>query len=281
MTYQEILQAEKYLEEISSLQKMAINGEPIWEEISNLDDRICTSFDKYAPVGIDWQYINYGDHYGNDCIELVPILDIMTTALQALLNKEPQYGTIKMVQCDLDRCASCLGGNERDLILELVPKYSCFIKFDKSIYTYIEKNNELLFDDRTVQIFKAVVGNLRFYLEDLTVPKRITTAKEKTPPVQVINTQNNTQTVLVKLEIDIDNCLKELDDCETLSAEELDEIKVQLADMQELLKDKKGKKKPIREKIKSMLKWVADKGTDAIIALLPTLVSILTNLQVG
>lgn len=72
---------------------------------------------------------------------------------------------------------------------------------------------------------------------------------------------------------------KSLDDCETISQEDILEIK-KLEDIQELMKDKKGKK-TIRDKISSALKWVADKGTDAMIALLPTLVMVLTNLQVA
>ncbi len=281
MTYQEILQAEKYLKEIATLQKEAINGKSIREEICNLNDRICTSFDNYSSVGIDWQDIMDDEYDGSDCIELVSIMDIMATALEALLNREPQYGTIKMVQQDIDRCASCSGKSKRNLILELVPKYSALIKFDKSIYSYIQTDCDVILFDRTEQIFKAVKGNLQLYLESLTMPKRITAAKEKATPVQVFNTQTNTQTVAVNLDVNIENCLKSLDDCETLTLEEIAEVKTQLDEIQELLKDKKGKKKTIREKIKSMLKWVADKGTDAMIALLPTIVSILTNLQVG
>lgn len=133
-------------------------------------------------------------------------------------------------------------------------------------------------EDKTEEIFNALIGVLNLYLENLCTSIEIKT-EDKTPTIQVVNNKTNTQTLTLNLEISIENCLKELDDCETLSQEEISKIKEQLEEIQELLKDKKGKRKKIREKLSSALKWVADKGTDAMIDLLPTIVMILTNLQ--
>jgi hypothetical protein len=180
------------------------------------------------------------------------------------------------VSLDLQRCAKCRD-KKRELIIELVPKYSEYIKFDKTVNDYIKNGYEFGIEDKTEPIFKALIGNLELYLESLTARKSSNVQSAKGTTIQI--QQNNMQAVSVNLNVSIDNCLKELDDCESISEKEIEEIKTELLEIEELLKDKKGKKKSIREKISSILKLVADKGTDAMIALLPTLVTILTNLK--
>lgn len=52
-----------------------------------------------------------------------------------------------------------------------------------------------------------------------------------------------------------------------------------MAEIQKLLENKRGNKKSIREKIKDALKWIAEKGTDVMIAVLPTVITILNNIK--
>lgn len=99
--------------------------------------------------------------------------------------------------------------------------------------------------------------------------------------VSVEQNQNNSQAqnFSADINISIQNCLKDLDDCETLDEKELFDIKTQIEEIKRLLEDKRGKKKAIREKIASILKWVADKGTDAMISVLPALISTLNLIK--
>ena len=114
-----------------------------------------------------------------------------------------------------------------------------------------------------------------------TEKKPKTSSNVKTTNINVTQTQNNNQvqTTDVNLNLSIENCLKDLEDCESVSEEEISEIKVQMAEIQKLLENKRGNKKSIREKIKDALKWIAEKGTDVMIAVLPTVITILNNIK--
>jgi hypothetical protein len=276
MTYQEIKQAEIFLNEIDNLLDKVNKGNVLFDEAKTLDGQIKSNFSDYNPNGYSWSTISFYNGNNKYCEVIGNALKIMRSALQALLNREPNYGLIKSVSLDLQRCAKCRD-KKRELIIELVPKYSEYIKFDKTVNDYIKNGYEFGIEDKTEPIFKALIGNLELYLESLTARKSSNVQSAKGTTIQI--QQNNMQAVSVNLNVSIDNCLKELDDCESISEKEIEEIKTELLEIEELLKDKKGKKKSIREKISSILKLVADKGTDAMIALLPTLVTILTNLK--
>ena len=99
--------------------------------------------------------------------------------------------------------------------------------------------------------------------------------------IKVEQNQNNTQTQYssIDIKLSIENCLKDLEDCESVSEEEISEIKGQMAEIQKLLENKRGNKKSIREKIKDALKWIAEKSTDVMIAVLPTVITILNNIK--
>lgn len=284
MTHQEILQAEKFLQEIEDLTLRVSQGEPLFQEAKTLDGKISSSYNQYKTSGYSWNTISFSNGDSRKyCILIGDALNIMHSALQALLNRDPNYGKIEQVRIDLSRLINSVKTSDdkkRKLIIEFVAKYSGHIKFDKSFNDYIAHGNDWDEEDKTEEIYNALIGVLNLYLENLFSTNSLKqNVSDKAPTVQVVNNQTNTQTLTLNLEISIENCLKELDDCETLSQEEISKIKEQLEEIQELLKDKKGKRKKIREKLSSALKWVADKGTDAMIALLPTIVMILTNLQ--
>ncbi len=282
MTYKEILQAENFLQEIEDLSLKVGRGEALYQEAKTLDNKISSSYSQYKATGYSWNNISYSRNDTERYCQLIGgALNVMHSALKALLNREPNYGEIEQVQLDLRRFISLMNSSndkKRKLIIELVAKYSSQIKFDKLFDDYVNHGNAMYEEDKTEEIFNALIGVLNLYLENLCTSIEIKT-EDKTPTIQVVNNKTNTQTLTLNLEISIENCLKELDDCETLSQEEISKIKEQLEEIQELLKDKKGKRKKIREKLSSALKWVADKGTDAMIDLLPTIVMILTNLQ--
>ncbi len=64
-----------------------------------------------------------------------------------------------------------------------------------------------------------------------------------------------------------------------MEKKDIEELKEMLGEIEKLLKDKKGQKKTIRQKIGNVLKWIADKTTDVMIAVLPVLLQSLEMLS--
>ena len=210
----------------------------------------------------------------------------MKAALTSILNSITIYPLICEIRNDIQEGENLDNENKAYYIAKISEKYSNCISFSKGVQNLVQNTMaEKWVDENTVDsLHSAVLEKLRMYLHDLcTSQGKSSQNKKATPQINVVqnNNQSNNQQVTVDFKVSVEECYKSLDDCETLSQNELDEIKKQLEEIQDLQKDKKGKKKTIREKLSSMLKWVADKGTDVMIALLPTLVTVLTNLQVG
>ena len=139
-----------------------------------------------------------------------------------------------------------------------------------------------LINDETDAIFKGVIQKLNLYLTEICEEKKVvrTQSQFKQPIIQVNQNQNvnQNQETNVNISFLFEDCFKALDDCETLDEIETQEIKAQLQEIQELLKDKKGQKKSIKSKIASILKWIAEKGTDVMITVLPMLLQSLQGL---
>ncbi len=294
MTYREFLQIEKYITEIEALKKLNIDGNQLQLKAENLNNRILSNIKGYKPQGLSWYsaYVNLSDglggyssiNYNRD--QICNLMDIMQATLQGILNSLPYYDEI----CDLGKDIS-YGHNisnstksKCDFIVEKVKKYSRNIKFEQSIINARDNllaGNELS-EEQLDSIFRTLLLDMEEYRKSLFDDKRDLKEVINTPVlVKVEQTQNNSQVqnVATDLNVSIQNCLKDLDDCETLSEQELEDIKAQLDEIKQLLADKRGKKKAIKEKISAILKWVADKGTDAMIAILPTLITTLNLIK--
>lgn len=294
MTYREFLQIEKYITEIEALKKLNIDGNQLQLKAENLNNRILSNIKGYKPQGLSWYsaYVNLSDglggyssiNYNRD--QICNLMDIMQATLQGILNSLPYYDEI----CDLGKDIS-YGHNisnstksKCDFIVEKVKKYSRNIKFAQPI---INARDSLLAGDKLSEeqldtVFRTLLLDMEEYRKSLLDDKRDLKEVISTPVlVKVEQTQNNSQVqnVATDLNVSIQNCLKDLDDCETLSEQELSDIKAQLDEIKQLLADKRGKKKAIKEKISAILKWVANKGTDVMIAILPTLITTLNLIK--
>lgn len=286
MTYREFLQIEKYITEIEALKKLNIDGNQLKNKAEILNSQILSSVKGYKPQGISWDAAwivglgGFGGFGGYDSNKIIGYLSVMQATLQGILNSLPYYDEI----CDLGIDIS-YGHNisnnikcKRDFIVEKVKKYSRNIKFEQPI---INARDSLLAGDKLSEeqldtVFRTLLLDIEEYRKSLLDDRRDLKEVINTPVlVKVEQTQNNSQVqnVATDINVSIQNCLKDLDDCETLSEQELEDIKAQLDEIKQLLADKRGKKKTIKEKISSILKWVADKGTDVMIAVLPTLIT--------
>lgn len=287
MTFRELMQIEQYIFEIESLKNLSLDGNQLQIKANILNEKIASCVQQYNADNINWDkgllFQNDG-HY--DPRRIKDTLEIMQAALQGILNRLPYYDDI----CDLRKDISYgynINSNAKrkmDFIVEKIKKYSSNIQFEQSVLTAREKIliGNRLNEDQIDSVFYAVLVDLENYRNSLCTEKRDLKEIINSPVlVKVEQNQNNTQTQYssIDIKLSIENCLKDLEDCESVSEEEISEIKGQMAEIQKLLENKRGNKKSIREKIKDALKWIAEKSTDVMIAVLPTVITILNNIK--
>lgn len=289
MTFRELVQIEKYIQEINNIKRLSISGDELRVRSNILNGQISSSVKGYAPKGINWNDAWVWDKYPKghyDVEKCKAILDIMQAALQGILNSLPYYDEV----CDLGkdisygRNISSSAKSKSDFIVEMVKKYSRNIKFEQPIINVRDSilAGNVLSEEQLDFVFRTLLLDMEEYRKSLFDDKRDLKEAVNTPVlVKVAQTQNNSQVqnVATDLNVSIQDCLKDLDDCETLNEQEKEDIKAQLEEIKQLLEDKRGKKKTIRGKISSILKWVADKSTDAMIAVLPTLITTLNLIK--
>lgn len=287
MTFRELMQIEQYIFEIEGLKNLSLDGDQLQIKANILNEKIAFCVQQYNADNINWDkallFQNDG-HY--DPRRIKDTLEIMQAALQGILNRLPYYDDICDLRKDISYGYNINSSAKRkmDFIVEKIKKYSSNIQFEQSVLTAREKiliGNKLN-EDQIDLVFYAVLVELENYRNSLCTEKRDLKEVINSPVlVKVEQNQNNTQTQYssIDIKLSIENCLKDLEDCESVSEEEISEIKGQMAEIQKLLENKRGNKKSIREKIKDALKWIAEKGTDVMIAVLPTVITILNNIK--
>ncbi len=280
LTYKQIEQIEKFIKEIDYLRNNSFNEEELYEGAVALDKRIAASGVGYHKATVSWEHCaiyTFTSEMKYYRSEIEVNLNVMTSALNGLLNAVSKYPYILEIKKNIQR-GSKLSKTEakRAFIIEMSAKYQGKIDFGKAIQEYVKKDELSFWTSDENAYHRGVVERLRMYLTELCEDKKETKPSSKSEKTVVHVNQNQSVSQQVNVTITFEDCFKALDDCETLGEEELKEIKAQIQEIQELLKDKKGKKKTIREKISSVLKWVANKGTDVMIAVLPF---VLQNLQ--
>ena len=198
-------------------------------------------------------------------------------ALQDKLNTLPYYNEYKNIRDDIVIGKKTKAKNQSSFIIQMSIKYNGKIDFGKAVQEYVKKSDDFCIFDNTKAIFNGVLQKMQLYLDDVCNGK--TTKKStKSEPKTVVNvSQNNNQTVSQNTEVTIEQCFKSLDDCETISEEEIKKLKEQISEIEALLKDKAGKKKTVKEKIGNILKWLGDKTTEVMIATLPMMIQLLSK----
>ena len=292
---------EKQIEQLIEFRKAVVGirnnkqliGEEYYNCLTNLNSRIQSAIIEYKPIGLSFSSARISQLYesmklGHDVYiyndeELDRCADVMLATIDGIIARIPNYDHICHVRDDIKRAKNTPAKRRKEVVVELVSKYSGIIKFDKTVLDFAKPEDPFsLKEDQSHAILQGVIGRLEIYLTSLSTEKKPkTSAAVKTTNINVSQTQNNNQVQItdVNLNLSIENCLKDLEDCESVSEEEISEIKAQMAEIQKLLENKRGNKKSIREKIKDALKWIAEKGTDVMIAVLPTVITILNNIK--
>lgn len=287
ITYKQIEQIEKYLVQVNKLreQKTYVSKE-LYETSKNLDERIRASSIGYSPI-INWNnclVVYSARNISFNSATIKSNLMVMQAALEGILNSIPYYSEIVAIRKDIANGREIDGNEEKQsFVAELVTTYQGKIDFGADVYDFVRSDVSFYWEQKYDSIYNGVLRRMELYLNDIGKEKHSSTERvDKLTNITVNQNQNQNvnqnQSSNIDIDISVEDCFKNLDDCETLTASDLEEIKEQINEIQDLLQNKKGKKKPIKEKIGTILKWLADKGTDVMIALLPYLIQVLQGL---
>ena len=285
ITYRQIEQIEKYLAEVEELQnKKFCDDEAFFNASKELDERMQASNIGYSST-LSWSY-GYFVYSGGQTIYNVGAIKsnlmVMQAALEGILNSIPYYSEIVAIRKDIANGREIDGNEEKQsFVAELVTTYQGKIDFGADVYDFVRSDVSFYWEQKYDSIYNGILRRMELYLNDIGKEKHSSTERvDKRPNIIVNQNQNVNQTQSSNIDIDIsmEDCFKNLDDCETLTPSDLEEIKEQINEIRNLLQNKKGKKKTIKEKIGSILKWLADRGTDVMIAVLPHLTKVLQGL---
>lgn len=285
ITYKQIEQIEKYLAEVEELQnKKCCDDESFFKSSKGLDERMRASNIGYSST-LSWSCFYFEYSTGQTIYNVGTIksnLMVMQAALEGILNSIPYYSEIVAIRKDIDSGRKIDGDQEKQsFVAELVTTYQGKIDFGADVYDFVRSDVSFYWEQKYDSIYNGVLRRMQLYLNEIGKEKPLPTERvDKRPYITVNQNQNVNQTQSSNIDIDIsmEDCFKNLDDCETLTPSDLEEIKEQINEIRNLLQNKKGKKKTIKEKIGSILKWLADRGTDVMIALLPYLIQVLQGL---
>lgn len=285
ITYKQIEQIEKYLAEVEELQnKKFCDDEAFFNASKELDERMQASNIGYSST-LSWSY-GYFVYSGGQTIYNVGAIKsnlmVMQAALEGILNSIPYYSETVAIRKDIARGRKIVVNEEKQaFVMEMITTYQGKIDFGDDADVFAKSDFSFLWDLRYDSIYNGILRRMELYLNDIGKKKSLPTERvDKRPYITVNQNQNvnQNQSSNIDIEISVEDCFKNLDDCEALDPSALEEIKQQINELEDLLPNKKGKRKTIKEKIGTILKWLAGKGTDVMIALLPYLIQVLQGL---
>lgn len=160
---------------------------------------------------------------------------------------------------------------KQQLLIDIMAKYEAYIpKLNAGLYGYGEAtgiydeiDGQALFYDLR-QIYNKMLA-----FKALGYPALIETIPQSAPMVQITNTNENK----VDIKVSFQDVRKEIESMSALPNTEIEEILNKINELEKIVKspDRKSKK---WENAKGIVKWIADKGVDVGIALLPLLMQI-------
>lgn len=212
--------------------------------------------------------------------KLLDNIRTISNVIQGKLNENPVYADYCSLRDDIKKGKNLKPKQQKfDFITQMTVKYNDKIDFGKAVQDYI-KNGITFPNNNGDALFKGVIDKLQMELDSLGIEKTQKNSKNHATAKTIVNvTQTNAQTVTQVTSFSFNECFQQLDDCESMREKDIKKLKKMLAEIEKLLKDKKGQKKTIRKKIGNVLKWIANKATDTMIAVLPVLLQSLEMLS--
>ena len=210
--------------------------------------------------------------------EVHAVQEKLELAILAEHEKDPIYDFRKMLKEDIDKLKNvCNAGSENEiekqnLYTAITARYHSYIPqlgsglygYNSRIEFYEEVNGESLNDN-----LKRLYHKLCTF-DALGCPG-LNAVAEKSPNtvVTITNTNQNTNTVAVSFV----TARETVNAMTSLPDEEIQDIQAKIDEIEEIVKSKDSKSKKW-SKAKEIIKWIADKGVDVGIALLPLVLQI-------
>ena len=194
--------------------------------------------------------------------------------------KDPLFDFKSMYEEDLESLKQAISDSanevtpeiaKQQLYKDVTAKYHPYIpKLSDGLYDYIQAY--AFYDDVSGEsLFHNLkqVYNKMLSFKALGYPSLKETVPQSVPMVQITNTNKNK----VDVNISFSDVRKEIENMSALPDAEIEEILYKINELEKIVKssDRKSKK---WENAKGIVKWIADKGVDVGIALLPLLLQI-------
>jgi hypothetical protein len=173
---------------------------------------------------------------------------------------------ITIIDNDIKKCEQELrtgnSGSQSDLLTAIESKYNSIID------GFSEGLHSLWYDDDN-SCLKANIEIVKGKLELFKAMEYKNIYKNSTPQVEIHNTNSN----IVDINISFEQARENIENMSALPDSEIEEILKKIDELEKIVqsKDRKSKK---WENAKGIIKWIADKGVDVGIALLPLLLQI-------
>jgi hypothetical protein len=179
----------------------------------------------------------------------------------------------RVIEEDIQKATEILRDNKEDecetFYQSLISKYSPYIKgFGDNLF-YIS-----MYDD-----FSTTMDNIQILRDKLVLFKAggfmdfSESQKNSSPLITITNENKNENANSVNITISFNEVRKSIENMSALTDFEIEEILLKINNLEEIVnsKDRKSKK---WENAKGIINWIADKGVDVGIALLPLLLQI-------
>lgn len=207
--------------------------------------------------------------------------------MQLLIANEgdPLYGFKSMYADDLARLEQVVNGT--NVTLREVDKYKLYKEVTAKYYPYIPKLGEGLegfyaktgfFDEvagSSLEHNLAQVYHKMTAYQSLGFPGLTETVSASGTVINFTtkNENNNTNENRNTISVSFDDVRRKIDSMTSLPYEDMEEIRVKINELEEIIKSKDGKSKKW-SRAKDIIKWIADKGVDVGISILPLLLNI-------
>lgn len=194
--------------------------------------------------------------------------------------KDPLFNFKSMYEEDLDSLKNAISDPENretpelaklQLYKAVTAKYHAYVpKLSDGLYEYMQAYG--LYEDVTGEtLFHNLeqIYNKMIAFKSLNYPSLKNSIPQSAPMVQITNTNENK----VDISVSFSDVRREIENMSALPDTEIEEILNKISELEKIVKsmDRKSKK---WENAKGIIKWIADKGVDVGIALLPLLLQI-------
>lgn len=264
--------------------------EDYYNELINLNSKLQSALKgEYKPVGLSFANareldvnktigVNANRYVYRDD-ELDRCADVMLATIDGIIAKIPNYDHICHVRADIKRAKTVSAKKRKEIIVELVSKYSDFIKFDKIVLDFAKPDEPFsLKEDQSSPILKGVIGRLELYLASLSREKPKQARSSKTIINNNVTGGNATANasasaqVTVDISVQIDQTIEEVKDA-CLKPEEEAAILAKLNELKEISQEKNKRTK--WDKIKGVFQWLAEQGLQVAGWLVPLIYQIM------